>query len=125
MEPIVLREEEPPDDVIVVVRGGEMRSAFTRRTAETAHAELGIFAVSVFLTLDESVDELCAGEPFLARYRSVRLSTAGRVRDAGFPLIPTLDRPHYDIVLPNVRDGTLSRLDECFDPPIPNPARRS
>lgn len=54
----------------------------------------------------------------------MRLSTAGRVRQAGFVLLPTLGRPHYDIVLPDTSDGTLGRLDACFDPPVPNPGRR-
>ena len=30
---------------------------------------------------------------------------------------------HYDIVLPDLSDETLSRLEECFDHPVPNPGR--
>lgn len=123
MNPIVLRAEVPPDDVVVVIRGGEMTGEFIRRTASDAHEELGIYAVSVFLTLDAAVEELCALEPFLVRYGKVRLSTVGRLRARGFPLIPTLDRPHYDIVLPDLDDPTLLRLDECFDPAVKNPGR--
>jgi hypothetical protein len=33
-------------------------------------------------------------------------------------------RPHYDVVLPDTSDGTLVRLDTCFDPAVPNPGRR-
>lgn len=123
MNPIVLRAEEPPDDTVVVIRGGEMTGEFVRRTATDAHEELGIYAVSVFLTLDADVDDLCAAEPFLVRYGKVRLSTVGRLRSDGFPLIPTLDRPHYDIVLPDLDDATLLRLDRCFDPAVQNPGR--
>lgn len=118
---IELRHELPPDDTVAVVRGGQMASEFVRRTASDAFEEIGIFAVSVFLALDVPVDELCQAEPMLARYGSVRLSTAGRVRAAGFALLPTLARPHYDIVLPDLLDGTLGRLDQAFDPPIPRP----
>lgn len=50
--------------------------------------------------------------------------TFGALRERGFPLIPTLGRPHYDIVLPDLDPPTLERLDQCFDAPIPNPARR-
>lgn len=123
MKPIVLRAEEPPDDVVVVVRGGEMTGGFVRRTATDAHEELGIYAVSVFLALDADVDELCAAEPHLVRYGKVRLSSVGRLRSDGFPLLPTLDRPHYDIVLPDLDDPTLQRLEGCFDPAVPNPGR--
>lgn len=124
MNPIVLRTEDPPDDVVVVVRGGEMTGEFVRRTATDAHEELGIYAVSVFLTLDIDVEALCALEPFLSRYGKVRLSTVGRLRSSGFPLIPTLARPHYDIILPDLLEGTLGRLDGCFDPAVPNPGRQ-
>jgi hypothetical protein len=44
-----------------------MRLEFVRRTASDAHDEFGIYAVSVFLALDESVEDLCASEPFLSR----------------------------------------------------------
>lgn len=123
MNPIELRAEEPPADAIVVIRGGEMTGEFVRRTATAAHDELGIYAVSVFLALDDTVEELCAAEPFLARYGKVRLSTVGRLRTSGFPLIPTLGRPHYDVVLPDLEDPTLLRLDACFDPAVTNPSR--
>ena len=65
----------------------------------------------------------CAAEPFVVRYGKVRFSTVGRLRSGGFPLIPTLGRPHYDIVLPDLDVSTLVRLDRCFDPAVPNPGR--
>ena len=73
----------------------------------------------MFLALDASLDELCEAEPTLARYGKVRLSTAGRLRAAGFALLPTLARPHYDIVLPDLAQATLARLEGSFDAPIP------
>ena len=79
---------------------------------------------SVFLALDESVVDLCRTEPALARYGRVRVSTVGRVRHAGFVLLPTLARPHSDVVLPDVTDDTLDRLKGCFDPAVGNPGRR-
>lgn len=87
---LALRNEEPPDDTVVVIRGGEMASEYVRRTARDAFEETGIYSLSVYLTLDAPVDELCRGEPFLARYGKVRLSTAGRLRRAGFVLLATL-----------------------------------
>lgn len=125
MEPIVLRDEAPPEDAVVVVRGGQMDSEYVRRTAQDAHAEVGLYTVSVFLALDDSVDVVCAGEPFLARYGKVRFSTVGSLRASGFMLIPTFERPHYDVVLPDLNHSTLQRLDRCFGPPTPNPGRRS
>lgn len=125
MDPIVLRDEDPPEDAVVVVRGGKMDSEFVRRTALDAYDELGLYTVSVFLALDDPVEVLCAREPYLARYGKVRLSTVGVLRGAGFALIPTLSRPHYDVVLPDITASTLARLDHCFEPPAQNPSRMS
>ena len=124
MKEVILRDEEPPDDTVVVVRGGEMNSAFVRRTAQRSAEESGYYAVSVFLALDEPVELLCASEPYVARYGQVRLTTVGRIRHAGFPLLPTLHRPHYDVVLPDLEGPTLDRLEATFDGPVPNPARQ-
>jgi hypothetical protein len=123
MKFLVLRNEEPPDDAVVVVRGGEMASEYVRRTARDAFDETGVYSVSVYLTLDEPLPELCRGDPYLARYGKVRLSTVATVRRSGFVLLPTLARPHYDIVLPDVDEETLSRMDAGFDAPVPNPSR--
>lgn len=121
MSPIVLRQEDPPPDTVVVVRGGLAAAPGIRESAADAFEEFGIYAVSVFLTLDEPVEELCRHEPYLSRYKRIRRSTVGRLKAAGFALLPTLDRPHYDVVLPDLTDATMDRLDSSFDPPEPNP----
>jgi len=100
-----------------------MNSASVRRTATGSRDEYGIFAVSVFVALDVPVEHLCQERSELQRYRKVRLSTVDRLRSLGFALIPTLDRPHYDIVLPDLDDITLDRLELGFDLPIINPGR--
>jgi hypothetical protein len=123
MRPIVVRDEEAPDETVVVVRGGEMNGDTVRRTAADAFDEFGIYTVSVFLTLDATVDEICRERPELQRYGKVRLTTAGRLRSLGFALVPTLDRPHYDVVLPDLANATLDRLELGFDRPIANPGR--
>ena len=120
---ISLREEEPPNDAVVVVRAGLMRLEIVRRAASDAHEALGFHTVSVYLALNEPVEVLCRREPRLNRYRRVRLSAVGRLRRAGFALIPTFSLPHYSIVFPDLADPTLQRLEAAFDPPVPNPGR--
>jgi hypothetical protein len=120
---ITLRDEDVPDDAVVVVRGGEMNSDHVRRTATDAHDEFGLYTVSVFLVLDSSVEELCRDLPELQRYGKVRLSTVGRLRSLGFALLATFDRPHFDVVLPDITDTTLDRLELGFDQPIAKPGR--
>jgi hypothetical protein len=123
VKPFVLRDEDPPDDAVVVIRGGEMESDSVRRSAERNHDAFGFYGISVFVAVDQPVRVLCANLGQIARYSKVRLSTAGRLRSEAFPIIPTLDRPHFDIVLPDLEHRTLARLDGCFGPPQPNPGR--
>lgn len=123
MNPLVLRDELPPDDTVVVVRGGAMNSEFVRRTATRSFEEFGIWAVSVFVAEGVAVVDVCRAVPDLERYGKIRLSTVGRLRVLGFALIPTLDHPHFDVVLPDVEPTTLERLELGFDPPVPNPVR--
>jgi hypothetical protein len=72
--------------------------------------------------LDTTVQATCRDER-LAGYRRVRLSTFGRVRSAGFAVLATFDRPHFTLVLADLSDLTLTRLDRCFDAPLPNTGR--
>jgi hypothetical protein len=101
-----------------------MEREATRRAARRAQEESGVFALSVFAALDETVEQLCTEDPDMPKYRQIRTSTCGQLRRSGFALLPTFDRPHFDIVLPDLDDATLERLEGCFAPPGPNPGHR-
>jgi len=122
---VALRGEDPPDDTVVVIRAGEngLSAETLRRAAAGAHREFGFYGVSVFLALDVGVAELCASTDYLRRYSKIQESTAGRVRAAGFALLATEARPHFDIVLPDLDDQALDRLRSCFGALRPNPGR--
>jgi len=125
MKFVLLRGEEPPADVVVVVRGGMngLDPATVTRTASRSLDAMGFLGVSVFLALDQTIAELCGSLDELARYRQVRMSTVGEVRAAGFAILATGDRPHFDIVLPDLDAATLARLGAAFAPAEPNPGR--
>lgn len=125
MKFVLLRGEEPPADIVVVVRGGMngLDPATVTRTAARSLDAMGFLGVSVFLALDQTVEALCGSLDELVRYRQVRMSTVGAVRAAGFAFLATGDRPHFDIVLPDLDASTLARLDAAFAPPEPNPGR--
>jgi hypothetical protein len=120
--PLPLRSEQPPDDTTVVLRAGVMNADNVRRAAERTFGIYAIYGISVVGALDTTVQATCRDER-IAGYRRVRLSTFGRVRRAGFALLATFDRPHFTLVLPDLSELTLSRLDRCFDAPIPNPGQ--
>lgn len=123
MSPLVLRHEDPPGDIVVIVRGGVMAPESVVRTARTSFSRHGFFGMSVFAAIEMTVEELVARTPELRRdrYKQLRRSTVGQLRGAGFALLATLDWPHFDVVLPDLEDGTLARLDACFSQPFPTP----
>ena len=121
-KPIVLRDEELPDDAVVIIRGGELALTTARTSAQNNRTKAGFFGLSVELALDADWETVCRTSPRLrGMYSLVRLSTAGKVRQAGFPLFPTGQRPHYDIVLPDSSDHHLRRLLDLFGPTRTNP----
>ena len=117
-----LRPEQPPDDATVVLRAGVMSAEKVRRAAERSFDLYAVFGISVEGVIDTTVQDACRGER-IAGYRRVRLSTFGRVRAGGFALLATFDHPHFTLVLPDLSELTVARLDRCFDEPIPNPGR--
>lgn len=120
--PLSLRSEQPPDDARLVLRAGVMSSDSVRRAAERTFDLCAVHGISVEGVLDTTVQEACRSERVVG-YWKVRLSTFGRVRGAGFALLATFDRPHFTLVLADLSELTLTRLDRCFDDPIPNPGR--
>ena len=117
-----LRPEQPPDDATVVLRAGVMSAENVRRAAERSFGLYAVFGISVEGVIGTTVQDACRGER-IAGYRRVRLSTFGRVRTGGFALLATFDHPHFTLVLPDLSELTVARLDRCFDEPIPNPGR--
>lgn len=99
-----------------------MNSENVRRTAERTFALYAVYGVSVEGVIDTTVQVACRGERIVG-YRRIRLSTFGRVRGAGFALLATFDHPHFTLVLADLSELTLARLDRCFDEPLPNPGR--
>jgi hypothetical protein len=117
-----LRPDLPPEDAIVVLRAGVMSADNVIRAAERTFALYAVYGISVEGVIDTSVQEACRSER-IASYRRVRLSTFGRVRSAGFALLATFDHPHFTLVLADLCELTLARLDRSFDEPIANPGR--
>jgi hypothetical protein len=123
VRPILLRDEDPPADAVIVVRGGVLSADSVRRTVERCRRQFGFLGVSVYSAVEMTLPQLISAVPQIGpvRYRQLRLSTFGALRSAGFPVWPTLAFPHFSIVLPDVDDETLARLEATFGPPEPNP----
>lgn len=119
-----LRAEDLPADATLIVRGGrdtaDKLRTHAQRTARAwsldGHPLLGI---SVFAMLDMPLAELL-GRRF-ATFRTVHLPTVGRLRERGFDLLPTGQRPHYTVRLQGADDLELKRLLDALGAPEPNP----
>jgi hypothetical protein len=59
----------------------------------------------------------------LHKFASAVWAQASTPTGAGFALLATFDHPHFTLVLADLSELTLARLDRCFDDPIPNPGR--
>lgn len=119
-----IRGEEPPDDTVVIIRAGVMAPESVRRTARDSFEDYGVYLVSVEAVLDGTVESTCRTSARIGDlYGKIRLSTVGRLRAAGFVLLATFDRPHFDVALPDLGDPVIDRLDRCFDAAIPNPGK--
>lgn len=118
-----LRTDGPYDDATVVVRGGRDTIDQLRRHAQrTARAWMldgaPLLGISVFGVLDISLESLLSQR--FATFRTVHLSTVGRLRAGGFEILPTGLRPHFTIRLASVTDQELSALLVAFGPPRDN-----
>lgn len=123
MQPLPLRPEDPPATASVIIRAGVMERESIKHSAAQCFEGYGVHGISVEVAIAQDLREACAGSSRLRRYRQVRLSTVGRLHLEGFPLLASFDWPHFTVVLPDLTDLTLARLEHSFDPPIPNPGR--
>lgn len=127
-QPIRLRDEPLPADPTVIIRAGAngLTDESLLRTTNRSRDEHGWLAVSVYAVPADGVAALAVGRDHLARYGSIARSSAGWLRAAGFPLLPTQSDPHhYDVILADQRRTTLDRLRGCFGTAEANPAKRS
>lgn len=82
----------------------------------------GIYALSVFSVPEMTADEIAQGVPL--RHSMIRVSTAGRLRAAGYEVVSSPGPlGHADLLLPNPPTNDDWRaLDAAFDPSRPHPA---
>jgi hypothetical protein len=111
-----LRLEPRPEDTTVVVRGGRataVRLATHAQRTRDAFVPDGqpVWGVSVFCALDDIGPASLEG--VLRRfwsYRTVHLSTAGKLREAGFEPLPSFARPHFTLRLITANEAELNGL---------------
>ncbi len=113
-EPLILRETGQEDvRVVVLIRLGVRTledEHLARATAET-HGRWGIWGFSVLEVPGGDYGQLIHLRPFVATRRLLYRAAADDLITAGFPLLPTLDHPHWTVELsePTPEQFTLVR----------------
>ncbi len=97
-------------------------SAVLERTVGDCWASHGFFGLSVFADqANNDIVELARRTP-LVRRPLLRTALVGRLREAGFEVMPTFANPyHFSIVMPNATAQTFELVRHCFGPPMRNP----
>lgn len=99
---------------VVMLRAGARSVDLGKLAGDAARSArtIGIFGVSVVAALPgETLKQAWARSPITADRDVVWQSTAGRLRDAGFALLPTgRDPRHYTVVLHRLDRQVLTRL---------------
>jgi hypothetical protein len=112
----------------VALRGGPDNIDKLRRHALRTNRAfvldgLPVFGVSVFCAQDDVGPGSLEGllQDRLSTYRWVHTPTVERLTEAGFLLLATFGRPHFTLLLDDVGDDRLARLEEALGPAVENP----
>ena len=122
-EPLVLRDDAVPA-VLVVVRLGSRTlddDHLGRAVAET-HGRWGVWGFSVLEVPDGDYDRLARLRPIVRERRMLFVADGHELVRSGFPLLPTLDHPHWTVVLSEPAPEQFAAVRARFRGPVDNPA---
>ncbi|HWL37976.1 MAG TPA: hypothetical protein VNQ77_17450 [Frankiaceae bacterium] len=123
MEPLTLRDDAVPD-LLVVVRLGSVTLAddALHKSVSECHARWGIWGFSVLEVPLGDYELLARLRPIITTRRLLLVAEGRALLDAGFPLLPTLDHPHWTVVLASPSPDQFAAVRRVFHGPIENPA---
>lgn len=121
-ESITLREESVPDLLVVVRLGSNtlLDEHLAKSTAE-CHAHWGIWGFSVLEVPDGDYDALARLRPIVTTRRRLFVAHGADLIVSGFPLLPTLDAPHWTVTLAAPMAEAFAEVRRHFEGPIENP----
>jgi hypothetical protein len=123
VEPLTLRDEPAPD-LLVVVRLGSTTLAddALHKTVTESHARWGIWGFSVLEVPNGDYQLLARLRPIITTRRMLLIAEGRELVEAGFPLLPTLDHPHWTVLLSSPTAEQFATVRRVFHGPIENPA---
>jgi hypothetical protein len=119
-----LRDQELPQALVVVRLGVTTLSDQRLADAcERTHARWGIWGFSVLEVPDgDDYERLARLRPEVRLRRQFLLADGRSLVAAGFPLLPTLDFPHWTVQLAENSLEGFARARSHFTGPVSNPA---
>jgi hypothetical protein len=123
VEPLSLRDRKVPA-VLVVVRLGSVTldDEPLRKSVSECHERWGLWGFSVLEVPEGDYAMLARMRPIVTSRRRLLVADGLELVEAGFPLLPTLDDPHWTVVLSEPTAEQFRRVRALFRGPIDNPA---
>lgn len=121
-----LRDEPVLPGLLVVRLGAHtLDDASLHRSAAECYGRWGIWGFSVLEVPNGDFEQLAEVRPIVGERRQFLIARGAELVNDGFPLLPTLEWPHWTLVLAEATPAQFARVRTHFTGPIPNPAHRS
>lgn len=122
-DPLILREADAPD-LLVMIRLGTntLEDRHLSRSCQETFGRWGIWGFSVLEVPHGDYTELARLRPFVAARRMVFEARGADLLAGGFPLLSTLDHPHWTVVVSEPIESQFEAVRRHFRGPIDNPA---
>ena len=121
-EQITLRDEAAPPGLVVVRLGARtMDNDLLKRSVDECHDRWGIWGFSVLEVPNGDYERLARIRPIVADRRQFLIADAAELIEDGFPLLPTLDTPHWTVLLAEANAAQFERVRAHFRGPLDNP----
>lgn len=121
-EPLRLRDEAAPPSLVVVRLGAvTLGDDHLRRSVAECRTRWGLWGFSVLEVPDGDFGRLARLRPIVAARRQVLVADGADLVADGFPLLPTLETPHWTVVVAIPSPDVFDRIRAHFRGPLPNP----
>jgi hypothetical protein len=122
-EPLQLRHAQQPTLIVVVRLGSRtLDDDHLARSAAETYGRWGVWGFSVLEVPDGDYELLARLRPIVRERRALLVADGAELTRAGFALLPTLDHPHWTLVLSEPTPERFAAVRALFRGPIDNPA---
>ncbi|MCL5444605.1 MAG: hypothetical protein M1121_00880 [Actinobacteria bacterium] len=119
----MLREASVPT-VLILVRLGvaTLEDDHLSRSCQECFGRWGMWGFSVLEVPGGDYNHLARLRPIVAERRMIWTASGPELAAGGFPVLPTLDFPHWTVVLSEPTPNQFQKVRALFTGPVENPA---